>query len=119
MKDRMWNGWIVRLSEYNTAAFCKQNMVQALDSEGLKIFTKQRICSHKPADSSGAAVGVEQFDEHGSNNFQAGERTRVQSKREAECRGGISGAVKKRHGSHMRRDPAGSCLPVLLLFCNS
>ncbi|XP_054658811.1 uncharacterized protein LOC129196030 [Grus americana] len=48
------------------------NMVQALDSEGLKIFTRQRICSHKPADSSGAAVGVEQFDEHGSNNFQAG-----------------------------------------------
>lgn len=90
--------WIVRLAEYNTAAFCKQDMVQALDSENLKIFARQKICRHKPADSSWAAVGVEQCDEQCSNNFQAGERTRVQSRREAECKGSISGPVKKRYG---------------------
>lgn len=90
--------WIVRLAEYNTAAFCKQDMVQALDSENLKVFARQKICRHKPADSSWAAVGVEQCDEQCSNNFQAGERTRVQSRREAECKGSISGPVKKRYG---------------------
>lgn len=90
----------MRLAEYNAAAFCKQDMVQALDSEGLKTFARQRICGHKPADSTWAAVGVEQCDEHCSNNFQAGERTRVQSKGEADCKGSISGPVKKRHGSY-------------------
>ncbi|XP_010579790.1 PREDICTED: uncharacterized protein LOC104840516 [Haliaeetus leucocephalus] len=48
------------------------DMVQALDSEALKILARQRICGHKPADSSRAAVGVEQCDECCSNNFQAG-----------------------------------------------
>ncbi|XP_026719422.1 zonadhesin-like [Athene cunicularia] len=47
------------------------NTVQALDSEGLKIFSRQRICWHKHGDSSWAAAGVEQCDEC-SNNFQAG-----------------------------------------------
>lgn len=50
---------------------CKQDMVQALDSGGRKIFAKQRICGHKPAESSWAAVGVEPCDEHCSSNFQA------------------------------------------------
>ncbi|XP_042656623.1 uncharacterized protein LOC116961569 [Tyto alba] len=48
------------------------DMVQALDTESLKIIARQRICGHKPADSSWAAVSVEQCDEHCSNNFQAG-----------------------------------------------
>ncbi|CAM9824345.1 unnamed protein product [Bubo scandiacus] len=47
------------------------DMVQARDSEGLKVFARQRICGHKPGDSSWAAAGVEQCDEC-SNNFQAG-----------------------------------------------
>lgn len=46
-------------------------MVQALDSEGRKIFARQRICGHKPAESSWAAVGVEPCDEHCSSNFRA------------------------------------------------
>ncbi|XP_074417471.1 uncharacterized protein LOC141732426 isoform X2 [Larus michahellis] len=48
------------------------DMVQALDSESLKIFARQRTGGHQPADSSWAAVGVEQYDERCSNNFQAG-----------------------------------------------
>ncbi|KAM6191122.1 uncharacterized protein WM294_013301 [Sarcoramphus papa] len=48
------------------------DMVQALDSEGLKIFARQRICGHKPADSSWAPAAVQQCDEHCSNSFQAG-----------------------------------------------
>ncbi|XP_050766941.1 uncharacterized protein LOC127025846 [Gymnogyps californianus] len=48
------------------------DMVQALDSEGLKIFARQRICGHKPADSSWAPAAVEQCDEHCSDSFQAG-----------------------------------------------
>lgn len=83
----MWNEWIVRLAKYNSAYFCKQDMVQALDSESLKIFARQRTGGHQPADSSWAAVGVEQYDERCSNNFQAGERIRAQSKREAQCKG--------------------------------
>nr|XP_038023625.1 uncharacterized protein LOC101804044 [Anas platyrhynchos] len=47
------------------------DMVQALDSEGRKIFARQRICGHKPAESSWAAVGVEPCDEHCSSNFRA------------------------------------------------
>lgn len=60
------------------AVFCKQDMVQALDSESLKVFARQRICDHKPTDSSGTAARVEQHDECcvNSNKFQAGERTR-------------------------------------------
>ncbi|XP_074972518.1 uncharacterized protein LOC142067605 [Phalacrocorax aristotelis] len=48
------------------------DMAQALDSEGLKIFARQGICGHRPAESGWAAVGVEQCDEHCSNNFEAG-----------------------------------------------
>ncbi|OPJ68136.1 hypothetical protein AV530_013665 [Patagioenas fasciata monilis] len=50
------------------------DMVQALDSENLKVFARQRIRGHKPADSSQAAAHVEQRDERcvNSNNFQAG-----------------------------------------------
>lgn len=90
----------MRPAECNTAAFCKQDMVQALDSEGLKIFARQKISEHKPADSSWESVSVEQCDEHCSSNFQAGEKTRVQSKREGECKGNISRSSQKRHGSH-------------------
>lgn len=110
MRGRVWNGWVVRFSEYNTAAFCKQDVVQALDSEGLKIFARQRICGHKPADSSRAAVGIEQCDECCSNNFQAGESTRVQSKREAECKGSVSGPVKKKYGLYTREKIPQDCV---------
>ncbi|PKU30215.1 multiple epidermal growth factor-like domains protein 6 [Limosa lapponica baueri] len=48
------------------------DMVQALDPESLKIFARQKICDHKPAESSWAAAGLEQCDERCSNNFQAG-----------------------------------------------
>ncbi|XP_017664936.1 PREDICTED: uncharacterized protein LOC108494668 [Lepidothrix coronata] len=48
------------------------DMVQALDPDALKIFARQRICGHKPADSSGAAEGDEQGDEHCGNTFQPG-----------------------------------------------
>ncbi|KAJ7417001.1 hypothetical protein WISP_67321 [Willisornis vidua] len=49
-----------------------KDMVQALDSDALKIFARQRICGHKPADNSWAAVGDEQCDEHCGNSFQRG-----------------------------------------------
>ncbi|XP_071432511.1 uncharacterized protein [Pithys albifrons albifrons] len=48
------------------------DMVQALDSDALKILARQRICGHKPADNSWAAVGDEQCDEHCGNSFQTG-----------------------------------------------
>lgn len=104
----MWNGWIVWLAGYNAAVFCKQDMVQALDSESLKVFARQRIRGHKPTDSSEAAARIEHHDERcvNSNSFQAGERTGVQSKGKAECKGSISGTVKNQVWIiHMRRHP--------------
>lgn len=66
-------------------------MVRALDAKGLKILTRQRVCGHKSADSSWAAVGMEQCEEHCSSSFyaagQAGKRSTTQSKREVECGG--------------------------------
>ncbi|XP_021231890.1 zonadhesin-like isoform X5 [Numida meleagris] len=48
------------------------DMVRALDSKGLKIFARQRICGHKSADSSRAAVGTEWCEERcSSSSFHA------------------------------------------------
>ncbi|XP_031412728.1 zonadhesin-like isoform X3 [Meleagris gallopavo] len=47
------------------------DMVRALDAKGLKILTRQRICGHKSAGSSWAAVGMEQYEEHCGSSFRA------------------------------------------------
>lgn len=77
------------LAELNTAALCKQDMLQALDTEDLK-----RAHEHKPAESSRAAACAEQCDRRCGHDFQAGERAKVQGKRAA-----VSGSISGWHST--------------------
>ncbi|XP_072774343.1 uncharacterized protein [Taeniopygia guttata] len=49
------------------------DMVQALDWEALKTFSRQGICGQEAAEQSGAAVGAELSEGHWNNNFQPGD----------------------------------------------
>lgn len=77
----------------------KQDTVQALDAKGLKIFARKKICGHRSAGSSRAAVGIEQREEHCSSSFhaagQAGKRSTVQSKRETVCEGMFKNSIHR------------------------
>ncbi|KAL2295828.1 hypothetical protein Nmel_017352 [Mimus melanotis] len=62
------------------------DMVQALDWEALKTFSRQGDCGQKDGEQSWAAVGAELRDGHW--NFQPGERSRVQSQGQEQRGGG-------------------------------
>nr|XP_041576803.1 uncharacterized protein LOC115498346 [Taeniopygia guttata] len=49
------------------------DMVQALDWEALKTFSRQGICGQEAAEQSEAAVGAELSEGHWNNNFQPGD----------------------------------------------